>query len=60
MTDEAEWAAYVHDVRQHPGEAGLRRAKEFAREVMRDHERVVGLPRTTPKRPHEVNPGGDS
>jgi hypothetical protein len=41
VTDEDEWAAYGHEVRKHPDEDDLRKAKEFAREVMRDHKRVV-------------------
>ena len=44
VTDEEEWAAYVHEVRKHPDEDDLRKAKEFAQEVMRGHERVVDFP----------------
>jgi flavodoxin len=44
VTDEDEWAAYVHEVRKHPDEDDLRKAKEFAQEVMRGHERVVDFP----------------
>jgi flavodoxin len=44
VTDEDEWAAYVHEVRKHPDEGDLRKAKEFAQDVMRGHQRVVGFP----------------
>jgi flavodoxin len=44
VTDEDEWAAYVHEVRQHPDENDLRKARKFAREVMRNRERVVSFP----------------
>lgn len=34
VTDEDEWAAYVHEVRKHPDEDDLRTAKEFAQEAL--------------------------
>jgi flavodoxin len=34
VTDEDEWAAYVHEARKHPDEDDLRKAKEFAQEAM--------------------------
>ena len=44
VTDEDEWAAYVHEARKHPDEDDLRKAKEFAQEAMRGHERVADSP----------------
>jgi flavodoxin len=41
VTDEDEWAVYVDEARKHPDEDDLRKATEFARAVVRDHERVV-------------------
>ena len=41
VTDEDEWQEYIQEVRKHPDEDDLRKAKEFAQEVMRGHERVV-------------------
>jgi flavodoxin len=37
LIDENEWAAYIHDARRHPDKDDLRKAKEFAQEVLRDH-----------------------
>ncbi len=37
LTDEDEWAVYVDEARKHPNEGDLRKAKEFAQKVMRDH-----------------------
>ena len=37
VTDEDEWKAYVEEARKHPDEDDLRKAKEFAQKVMRDH-----------------------
>jgi flavodoxin len=34
VTDEAEWETYVEEVRQHPNEEDLRKAKGFARQVL--------------------------
>ncbi len=34
VTDADEWAAYVDEVRKHPDEHDLRKAKEFAQEVL--------------------------
>jgi flavodoxin len=34
VTDEDEWQAYVREVRQHPDEDDLRRARAFARQVL--------------------------
>ncbi len=34
VTDEQEWAVYVHEVRKHPDEDDLRKAKEFAQAVL--------------------------
>jgi flavodoxin len=38
VTDDDEWAAYVHEARKHPDADDLREAKEFAQEVMRGLE----------------------
>jgi flavodoxin len=38
VTEEDEWAEYVREVRKHPDEDDLRKAKEFAQEVMRGLE----------------------
>jgi hypothetical protein len=38
VTNEDEWAAYVDEARQHPDEDDLRKAREFAQEVMRGLE----------------------
>lgn len=35
VTDADEWKVYVDEARKHPDEGDLRKAKEFAREVMR-------------------------
>ena len=37
MIDEAEWEAYVDEVRMHPDEDDLSKAREFAQKVIRDH-----------------------
>jgi flavodoxin I len=34
VTNEDEWAAYIHEARKHPDEDDLRRAKEFAQEAL--------------------------
>ena len=34
VTDEDEWQAYVREVRKHPDEDDLRRARAFARQVL--------------------------
>lgn len=34
VTDEDEWQEYVREVRKHPDEQDLRRARQFAREVL--------------------------
>ena len=34
VTDEREWEEYIQEVRKHPDEGDLRRAREFAREVL--------------------------
>ena len=38
VTDEDEWEEYVQEARKHPDEDDLRKAREFAREVMRGLE----------------------
>lgn len=42
VTDEDEWEAYIQEVRQHPNEDDLRRAREFAQEVLADVLRPLG------------------
>jgi flavodoxin len=37
VTDEDEWKVYVDEARKHPDKEDLRKAKGFARKVMRDH-----------------------
>ena len=34
VTDEAEWKRYIGEVRQHPNEEDLQKAREFARQVL--------------------------
>ena len=34
VTDDDEWAAYIAQVRKHPDESNLRKAKEFVQEVL--------------------------
>ena len=34
VTEEAEWQEYIHEVRKHPDEDDLRKAREFAQEVL--------------------------
>jgi len=41
VTDEDEWEAYVQEVRNHPDEDDLRKAKEFAQAVLCGHEQGV-------------------
>jgi flavodoxin len=42
VTDEDEWQAYVREVRKHPDEEDLRRARAFARQVLAQFQ--VGQP----------------
>jgi hypothetical protein len=39
VTDEAEWETYVKEVRKHPNEEDLQKAREFARQVLTKTQR---------------------
>lgn len=38
VTDEDEWEAYIEEVRKHPGEEDLHKARDFARQVLASAE----------------------
>jgi flavodoxin I len=39
VTDEAEWETYIEEVRKHPNEEDLHKAREFARQVLTKSQR---------------------